>query len=379
MTSNSLFDIFSPYGENINNSENISRIKVYKEREIIEKIEKRLTEIFEEVPFIFVKKSKKRAEISPLFRADIMSEISFNNKKKNIIVEVKSVGEPRYIRAAVQKLAAYLKQYPEVYGVIAAPYISENTGKICKEANIGYIDLSGNCFISFDTIYINKKKYKSIVSTRSEVKSLFSKKTTRILRVLLNNPKKSWTQINLSNKSKVSIGLTNKVIKRLYTLEYVDFNQNKRITLKNPSKLLDLWRDKYSYSDNEVVRYYSPLSQIEFEKRLIKYMSQRNIEVYAFTLFSGTASIAPFVRTNQTFFYFSGNIKKLVKEIGLKPVTTGANILILIPYDEGVFYTTRKIDRKNIVSNIQLYLDLYNYKGRGREQAEYLREKAIKF
>jgi hypothetical protein len=352
---------------------------MYKEREIIEKIEKRLKEIFEEVPFIFVKKSKKKAEISPWFRADIMSEISFNNKKKNIIVEVKSVGEPRYIRAAVQKLAAYLKQYPEVYGVIAAPYISENTGKICKEANIGYIDLSGNCFISFDTIYINKKNYKSIVPTRSEVKSLFSKKTTRILRVLLNNPKKSWTQINLSNKSKVSIGLTNKVIKRLYNLEYVDFDQNKKITLKNPSKLLDLWKEKYSYSDNEVVRYYSPLSQTEFEKRLIRYMSQRSIKVYAFTLFSGTASIAPFVRTNQTFFYFSGNRKELVKEIGLKPVTTGANILILIPYDEGVFYATRKIDRKNIVSNIQLYLDLYNYKGRGREQAEYLREKAIKF
>ena len=46
--------------------------------------------------------------------------------------------------------------------------------------------------------------------------------------------------------------------------------------------------------------------------------------------------------------------------------------------DEGIFYAIQKIRDKNVVSNVQLYLDLYNYKGRGREQAEYLRDKAIK-
>jgi len=75
---------------------------------------------------------------------------------------------------------------------------------------------------------------------------------------------------------------------------------------------------------------------------------------------------------------FDGDKEKLINATELKPVSSGANLLMLIPYDEEIFYATQKVRDKNVVSNVQLYLDLYNYKGRGREQAEYLRDKAIK-
>lgn len=349
------------------------------EKEYIIEFEKKLKEVLCEIPSISIEKTKKDVIISPLFRADLVLEIFLKSKKKNIIVEIKTVGEPRYIRSAVQQLSSYLKKTIDAYGIIAAPYISEKTGEICKEANIGYIDLSGNCFLSFNSIYIEKKHYKSIVSRKRELKSLFSRKTTRFLRILLARPEKVWTQISLSNESNVSIGLTNRVIKRLYDLEYIDLDQNKKISLKNPTKLLDLWRENYSYLNNEVQGFYSPMSRKEFEERLIEYMSKRNIDRYALTLFSGAELISPFVRTSQIFFYFSGNREYLTKETELKPVTSGANIIILKPYDEGVYYGIQKVRKRNVVSSIQLYLDLYNYKGRGREQAEYLREKAIKF
>lgn len=347
-------------------------------KEYITKLENKIKEVLYEIPSISIEKTKKDVRISPLFQADLIIEIFLNNKKKNIVVEIETVGEPRYIRSAVQQLSSYLRKTIDVYGIIAAAYISEKTGEVCKEANIGYIDLSGNCFLSFDSIYIEKKYFISIVSRKRELKSLFSKKTTRLLRVLLARPEEIWTQTSLSNESNVSIGLTNRVIKRLYDLEYIDLDQNKKISLKNPSKLLDLWRENYSYLNNEVQGFYSPLSRKEFEERLIEYMSKKNTEGYAFTLFTAGELISPFVRTNQTFFYFSDNIEKLIKETELKPVTSGANVIILKPYDEGVFYGIQKVQKRNVVSNIQLYLDLYNYKGRGREQAEYLREKAIK-
>jgi hypothetical protein len=349
------------------------------EKEYIIESEKKIKEVLCEIPSISIEKTKKDVRISPLFRADLVLEIFLNNKKKNIIVEIKTVGEPRYIRSAVQQLSSYLKRTIDAYGVIAAPYISEKTGEICKEASIGYIDLSGNCFLSFESIYIEKKNYKSIVYRKKDLKSLFSKKTTRLLRILLIRPESVWTQISLSNESNVSIGLINRVIKKLYELEYIDLDQNKKISLKNPTKLLDLWRENYSYLNNEVQGFYSPLSWKEYEERLVEYMSKRNIDRYAFTLFSGAELISPFVKTRQIFFYFSGNREHLTKETELKPVTSGANIIILKPYDEGIYYGIQKVQKRNVVSNIQLYLDLYNYKGRGREQAEYLREKAIKF
>jgi hypothetical protein len=345
----------------------------------IESVEKKLKEILREIPAISIIKTATNVKISSSFLADIKLEISINNKRKIIIVEIKSVGEPRYIRSAVQQLSFYLTKNIDAYGVIAAPYISEKTSEICKEANIGYLDFSGNCFLAFDAIYIKKENFKSVISAKKEAKSLFSKKTSRILRVLLTNPEKVWTQMNLSHEAIVSLGLANRIIKKLYNMEYVDFDQNRKILFKNPSKFLDLWRENYSYIDNGVKGLYSPLSYEEFEDRLTKYMFKKSKDRYAFTLFSGAALIAPFVRSKQTFFYFSGNLEHLKKEFEIKPVSSGANIIILTPYDEGVYYGTQKVKERNVVSNIQLYLDLYNYKGRGREQAEYLREKALKF
>jgi len=181
-------------------------------KEYIIEFEKKIREVLCEIPSISIEKTKKDVRISPLFQADLIMEIFLNNKKTNIIVEIKTVGEPRYIRSAVQQLSSYLKKTIDDYGIIAAPYISERTGDVCKEANIGYIDLSGNCFLSFDSIYIEKKNYKSIVSRKRELKSLFPKKTTRFLRILLTRLEKVWTQISLSSESNASIGLTNRVI-----------------------------------------------------------------------------------------------------------------------------------------------------------------------
>lgn len=349
------------------------------EKEILKKVEIRLKDALSEVPNISIKKILISPKISPTFSPDLSIEIIFNNKRKTIIVEIKSVGEPRYIRSAVQQIASYLNTIEDAYGIIAAPYISEKTGAICEEANIGYIDLSGNCFIFFDTIYIKKENYKSIYSEKRELKSLFSKKTTRLLRVLLCNSENNYTQLSLSKEANVSIGLTNRAVKKLYNQEYIDYEQNKRILLKNPSELLDLWRDNYSYKVNNARGFYSSLRREQFESRLINYISKNKQERYAFTLFSGATLVAPFVRSDQTFFYFSGDYENLKNEAEIKPASSGANIVILDPYDDGVFYGIQKIQRKNTVSTIQLYLDLYNYMGRGREQAEYLRERIIKF
>jgi hypothetical protein len=44
----------------------------------------------------------------------------------------------------------------DAYGIFIAPYISPDAGKICEDAGIGYLDLAGNCLLSFETIYIRQ-------------------------------------------------------------------------------------------------------------------------------------------------------------------------------------------------------------------------------
>ena len=61
----------------------------------------------------------------------------------------------------------------------------------------------------------------------------------------------------------------------------------------------------------------------------------------------------------------------------MKPISTGANILLLTPYDEGIFYGSMDVADLQIVSPVQAYLNLISYRGRGEEAAEALQEIVI--
>jgi len=62
-------------------------------------------------------------------------------------------------------------------------------------------------------------------------------------------------------------------------------------------------------------------------------------------------------------------------EISLKSVKSGGNLLLFTPYDEGLFYRSVVVDEIQIASEIQLYLDVQGFRGRGEEAAEALFER----
>jgi hypothetical protein len=61
-----------------------------------------------------------------------------------------------------------------------------------------------------------------------------------------------------------------------------------------------------------------------------------------------------------------------------KPVDTGANLFLYPTRDESVFYGMRTLSGMNVVSPIQLYLDLVQAAGRGEDAADEIMAKEIK-
>ena len=94
---------------------------------------------------------------------------------------------------------------------------------------------------------------------------------------------------------------------------------------------------------------------------------------------AGASLVSPFVRFTEVWLYLKGDSEKLVSELDLRPVSSGANVVIFVPYDKGVFMGERKIRGKRVVSDIQLFLDLYKFPARGQEQAERILDTEIKF
>ena len=43
---------------------------------------------------------------------------------------------------------------------------------------------------------------------------------------------------------------------------------------------------------------------------------------------------------------------------------------MVLPYDEGVFYGVNQVGGVNVVSKVQVYIDLFNYPAQGEEAAE---------
>jgi len=69
--------------------------------------------------------------------------------------------------------------------------------------------------------------------------------------------------------------------------------------------------------------------------------------------------------------------KDAFSALSLKVVTSGGNLLLFIPYDDGVFYGSSKVNEIQVASEIQLYLDLQGFRGRGEEAAEVLYERIV--
>jgi hypothetical protein len=162
------------------------------EKEIIDSIKKNIRNLFKSTDFITVNSIK--SEVKNLFpdqqvQPDLIVEVKTKDKKKYFIVfEVKSAGQPRYTRMAVNQLKYMVSNRKNYYGVFAATFISEESKQICSENGIGFIDLAGNCLFKFDNVYISIEGRPNLYPNTRPLKSIFSTKSTRALRVFLCNP-----------------------------------------------------------------------------------------------------------------------------------------------------------------------------------------------
>jgi len=360
-----LHSIYSPIGEKLENSENLQ----YQDRAI-----KAINDLLSEIGHIQIQK-ENLSNISPVnYVIDLVITIKYNGKKYKILAEIKSNGEPRIISQVSNKLknaASSMNGYP----VIIAPYISERGRKLCKELNLGFIDLVGNAYLRFDGILIDRWGKRNSNRERRVQKKLFSTKATWIIRKMFTEPDHSWTTMQLAEEAMVSTGYVNRVVNRLSKEGFVEKSWG-NIRLINPGELLDYWRDNYNVNNQKTFGYYCPFKE---QKKIFNQLKRIPEMNYALTLGAAASIIAPRVRSTDVYIYFIGETTYIKNQLELTPVEFGGNVYLIEPADRGNLFDLQYIKELTIVSNLQLYLDLYNYPMRGKEQADYLREKHMRW
>jgi len=293
-----------------------------------------------------------------------------------LLVRFENSGQPRLARLAVYELKAALSELANAYGVFSAPYISPQAAVICREAGIGYFDLAGNCYLSFGGVYIHKEVTLNPFREKRDLRSLYSPKAERILRVLLTAPRQSWKTQELAQAAQVSLGQVANVKKLLADREWLKTG-SAGMSLSNPSALLDEWAQHYDFHRNQVKEYYALADVAEAEVQFGEACEQLGYS-YALTGFSAASRIAPMVRYQRMSAFINGEIEPILAALGWKPVNSGANVNLLMPYDNGVFYAAKNVGESQIVGLVQTYLDLQNSRGRGQEAADAIRKELEK-
>jgi len=304
-------------------------------------------------------------------RADAVVEVRFKDCTIRLLIEIKSLGQPKQARHAVNQLRTISSQEVRSYPVFIAPYISPATAELCRKSDIGYADFAGNCRLAFNDVYIFREGCSNPYISKRKLKSLYQPAASRVLRVLLANSKKAWKVAQLQQEANVSIGTVSNVRNALLDREWIQKGID-GIQLSDPGSLLNDWSNHYSFRKNTIYDFYSLKSIAEIENEI----ADQGVQ-YALTAFSAAARWAPSVRSNRVFAYISKDIEVLAEKLNLKSVPSGANVTLLKPYDDGVYYGSEMMNDVRIVAPIQTYLDLMSLRGRGEEAAQHLLENVI--
>ncbi|HLC40012.1 MAG TPA: type IV toxin-antitoxin system AbiEi family antitoxin [Methylomirabilota bacterium] len=326
----------------------------------------------------------KEWQEAPNFRignqtADLFVKFRMGDQEKMLALEVSNLGQPRQIRETIMRLQGVFRAAPESYPVAVSSYISPQSATILRQNGFGYLDLSGNCFLAFDNVLIEKEGKPNLRPSTRPLKSLFAPRATRVVRALLVEPQRAWRLEELARAAGVSLGHAHNVVKRLDALTWVERSESQRLRLAKPDELLRAWRETYNYRVNGLATYFTPERVTRKFMLDIAHQAREHGRRYAFTMYSGASLVAPQVRMPAIDCYFEGEGDSLARALGLRLGEGEGNVHLLAPYDDGVFYSPIEKGGLLVVSLPQLYVDLYHYERRGREQAEYLRREAMGF
>jgi hypothetical protein len=208
-----------------------------------------------------------------------------------------------------------------------------------------------------------------------EVSNVFDVKATRLIRCLLTNVGKKWTVRQLAKEANISVGYSHAILTTLANMKYVKRSENNKLILMNADLLLKRWAAFYQYSyANCFLQFYT------FEKEIdsfLKMLAEKlNGYKYALTSLSAAWMISPYVRPVDVHLYVPTKLdaERIAKILDVKPTDGTGNVKMVLPYDEGVFYGVRSVEGIQIVSNVQLFVDLWNYTSRGEDAAKRIYE-----
>lgn len=310
---------------------------------------------------------------------DIRAKFHLGERPVRLFCEVKSSGQPRYVRAALDQLAR-IERDTNSLAMVIAPYLSEQARALCREDGAGYLDFEGNAFLSAGSIHIEREVASRPKAEKRALRSLFKPKSARILRRLMREPGRPWRVLDLAEAAGVSVGHVSTISNELRDRGWAEQTDD-GLVVSDPDALLDAWADDYEQPAGREQSLYTHLHGSALDDALQSVLDVPAPGRLILRSYSAADRIAPFARNANRYLYADEQaIAQLTRRIGLSAAKKGGNVLVIVPDEDGVFDDAiEPIPGVPCTSPVQTYLDLQHSGERGREAADHLRQETLKW
>jgi hypothetical protein len=262
------------------------------------------------------------------------------------------------------------------FDAVIVSHIPPGLQKAAEELGVSYLDPRGyGRIVQPGFFYFASSSWPRSVSLPQR-RSPFAPKASRIVRALLAEPQKEWGLSEIARSVDLDPGNAYKVLGSLVDQGLVGRHEGKYV-LEDPGTLLEAWADQ-SRPPREQVR----LSiQEGLDSAVQRVRSRANADVVVSGEFAAEILISYLPASSAIVYLFAeAEFEEVLSwERREVPPPVQRRFIWVRLADEGVRHFASEVDGLPLVSPQQLYVDLSASRGRGREAAEEIRRRLLKF
>ena len=299
--------------------------------------------------------------------------------KHVFVIEFKSSGAAAVVSDAAEQVRAYAARVGKnAIPLVVVPYMGEVGRRRCEQAGVQWLDLSGNARIIAPGVHILVAGRPNQFKPRGRPSSAFAPKASRIARWLLIHHDRFLTQREIALATDVDEGYTSRVVSRLEDENLVIRDKTGAIRPRDPSLLLDAWREEYDFEKHRILRgHVAARSSDALLRAIADTLRDHRVDhaasglgaAWLITRFAGFRLV--------TFYLLEQPSAALLDELSFREGARGANVWLVVPNDEGVFHGASEQEGVRCVHPVQIYLDLGAHPERAAEAATELRERYV--
>lgn len=308
-------------------------------------------------------------------------EVELDGRHLRLAVEVKTRVDRRAVPRLLHRASAVRAGSPDAVFLVASRTLERGIREELAAAGVSYADLGGNLHLRAPGVFVRMDGGRPpgwVLEPRAKKRvNPFSDKGSFVLRLMLDEPERTWRVSSLAEGAALTKGWASLVAAEILERGYA-VRKGAGLRLADPEAVLRDWAAAYSWRRNRVRSYVAPYEHGELADALPRALADAPGPT-GLTLLAALDRIAPHVHHHgQTHLYVAPpdagrTSRHLELALYLEPVSRGGNVHLVSPYYKAsALFRSRSVQGAPLVSDVQLYLDLRDYPVRGREAARTL-------